>query len=166
MLEGKGYENVLMLSSFVHIQHMMCGFVCLSLKKWLFYRYFIFLFPSLLEYLFPLGCLTAFQRHYFRKWPKSLICTAPSGLRCHLIISYVNHGFGDQRRCYLHYFFFLFTQAERVDPCMLLRVRTCENSSAIAEPLEAQLSSYASCWNWRTAGTHFLVRSVYIFDLS
>lgn len=34
-------------------------------------------------------------------------------------------------------FFFLFTQAERVDPCMLLRVRTCENSSAIAEPLEA-----------------------------
>lgn len=33
MLEGKGYEDVLVLNSLVHIYCVMCGFVCLSLER-------------------------------------------------------------------------------------------------------------------------------------
>lgn len=33
MLEGKGYEDVLVLNSLVHICCVMCGFVCLSLER-------------------------------------------------------------------------------------------------------------------------------------
>lgn len=59
MLEGKGYEDVLVLNSLVHIYCVMCGFVCLSLeRKKKFYRYLGCFSLSLPLHLFCLRCVT------------------------------------------------------------------------------------------------------------